>query len=330
MAARSSEDEVSVTQPLLLHRVTAVALVAAFILIVLGAWVRATNSGLSCPDWPTCYGHWLPTPGSIPADAGYSYGQVMLEWWHRLIAGFVLGPLVLAIAALCLAARDYGRRLPRHGLTLLLLLVLQAALGGFTVLDRNSPWSVALHLTTALFLFSVLWLIYERSSGRDDAPAARPLRSLAVVTWFLALATMASAAMTAKSGASLACATWPLCDGTLLPDMGDPLIRLHMSHRWLAAGTCLGVIGLVIGTRAQLAHSRLAAGALLAIVLQVMLGAAVVLLEIPTGLAVLHQALGVLTFALIARLMWRTRGQRPAPSRLPEARRAGQAQPRAA
>ena len=79
------------------------AILLTFGLIVLGAWVRATGSGLSCPDWPTCYGHWLPLPAAIPAAAGYTYAQVFSEWAHRLIAGFFLGPLVLLIAVLSLA-----------------------------------------------------------------------------------------------------------------------------------------------------------------------------------------------------------------------------------
>ena len=63
-----------------LRTITGIALLLTFGLILLGAWVRATNSGLSCPDWPTCYGYWLPLPSDIPADAGYAYYQVMLEW----------------------------------------------------------------------------------------------------------------------------------------------------------------------------------------------------------------------------------------------------------
>ena len=48
---------------------------------------------------------------------------------------------------------------------------------------------------------------------------------------------MMSAAMTAKSGASLACATWPSCNGALIPDLGDYFIRIHFAHRVLAAAT---------------------------------------------------------------------------------------------
>jgi cytochrome c oxidase assembly protein subunit 15 len=176
-----------------LRRITGLALVLTFGLILLGAWVRATNSGLSCPDWPTCYGHWLPLPGEIPPEAGYSYLQVMLEWTHRLLAGVILGPLVLIIGGLAWRARAQRPRLPLYGAALILLLLVQASLGGLTVLDQNSPWSVALHLGTALVLFSVLWLIFVRSgTAREGAPAARPR---AVLTWLLALGAMASAAM---------------------------------------------------------------------------------------------------------------------------------------
>ena len=145
---------------------------------MLGAWVRATGSGLACPDWPTCYGHWLPLPGEIPDGAGYSYVQVMLEWLHRLIAGVILGPLVLLIGGLAWRVRAERPRMPRYAVALILLLLVQAGLGGLTVLDQNSPWSVALHLGTALAAVqrAVADLRAQRSQpsrGRGLAGASR-------------------------------------------------------------------------------------------------------------------------------------------------------------
>ena len=106
------------------HTAAATA-VLIYALIVLGAVVRTTNSGLSCPDWPTCYGHWVPLPADIAAipNIGYSYGQVMLEWVHRLIAGVLVGPLVLVLAVLTFLRRRErpGWRLAGGGLILLLL-----------------------------------------------------------------------------------------------------------------------------------------------------------------------------------------------------------------
>jgi heme a synthase len=286
-----------------------VALVLTYGLIVLGAWVRATNSGLSCPDWPTCYGHWVPLPGDIPADAGYSYLQVMLEWVHRLIAGIVLGPLILVIGVLCWRARRTDPRMPAYAAILILLLLVQAGLGGVTVLDQNSPWSVALHLGTALVLLSLVCLIFERS-GQNPQPGTAAVRTLSAIAWLVTLGAMVSAAMVAKTGAAFACGTsWPLCNGALLPDLGDPQIRLHFTHRLLAASTGLGVLALAVAARGEPLIGPLAWLAVALVAIEVALGAAVVLGGVPFGVALAHQALGVLVFAVLSLVMWRTHGR---------------------
>jgi heme a synthase len=293
-----------------LRRATGLALVLTYALIVLGAWVRATGSGLACPDWPTCYGHLLPLPGEIPPDAGYAYHQVMLEWLHRLLAGAILGPLILLIGWLAWRARSDDARLPACAAVLITLLAVQAGLGGVTVLDQNSPWSVALHLSTALLVFSMLWLIFART-GPAIAPARDAALPLSVLVWLLALSAMASAAVTTKSGASLACSTWPLCDGALVPDLSDPAIRLNFSHRVLAAGVGLGALALVGATRARPGLRALARAALALVLAEIALGAMVVIEQVPVVLAVGHQALGVLVFGVLSLLMWRCVGAAP-------------------
>ena len=293
-----------------LRRAVGVAIALTFCLIVLGAWVRATGSGLSCPDWPTCYGHWLPLPGEIPDSAGYSYFQVMLEWLHRLIAGLILGPLILLIGGLAWRVRSERPRMPAYAAALLLLLLVQAGLGGLTVLNQNSPSSVALHLGTALLLFSVLWLIFARTAVRERASGAGG--GLALAAWLLALGAMVSAAMMTKSGASLACASWPLCDGALLPDLGDPAVRLNLTHRSLAAATGLASLALFQRLRAAPDLRRLAGAALAAMALEIALGGVVVVLAVPMWSGLVHQAFGVLTFGLLSLLMWRAIAPAPA------------------
>jgi heme a synthase len=286
-----------------LRRATLVALALTYTLIVLGAWVRATGSGLACPDWPTCYGHLLPLPAEIPQGAGYAYHQVMAEWLHRLLAGAILGPLLLVIGWLAWRARGHEPRMPAYAGALFLLLLIQAGLGGLTVLDQNSPWSVALHLSAALLLFSVLWLILART-GPVIGPAG-PAGPLSIALWLLALGAMASAAMTTKSGAALACSTWPLCDGALIPDFADPAIRLNFSHRLLALGVGHGALALPIACRGRPELRPLAALILLLTLAEIALGGLVVLWQVPLATALLHQALGVATFGAISLLMWR-------------------------
>lgn len=293
-------------------RVTAgLAAVLTYGLIVLGAVVRTTGSGLSCPDWPTCYGHWLPLPADLAAvpDLGYTYGQVMLEWVHRLIAGVLLGPLVLALAGLTFRHRRRHPRLALLGGALLVLLLAQGALGGLTVLDRNSPWSVAVHLGNALLVLTVTLRVFALASGWTAPAKARGLGLLAAGAWGLALLAMMSAAVTAKSGASLACATWPGCNGALIPDLADGGVRIHLLHRALAAATAVALLALLgRGLRTPDLPSdvrRLVGFAAGLVLLQVGLGALVILLKAPVWGAVLHQAVGVLAFATVTLLMWR-------------------------
>ena len=232
-------------------RVVAVlAVLFTFIQIVLGAVVRLTGSGISCPDWPLCYGLWFPTPAKLAALGGidYSFAQVMFEWTHRFNAAVVVGPLTLALALVAWRRRRDIAGLWPISIAALVVLLIQGALGGFTVLDRNSPWSVAVHLSVALvFLALLVWACLstygppERRHGRAGA--------LIAAGALAALATMASGAMMAKSGATLACAGWPLCDGAWLPDLSDPAIQFHFGHRGLALLTVVVVLGLAATVR---------------------------------------------------------------------------------
>ena len=288
-----------------LRGVTLFSIVLTFCLILLGAWVRATNSGLSCPDWPTCYGHWAPLPSDIPGDAGYHYYQVMLEWVHRLIAGVFLGPLILLVAWFCFRHRKRAPILPFLGAALVALLLVQVLLGAVTVLDRNSPWSVAVHLSTALMLFSIMWLIFERSADRPVAIKTAGLKGHALIGWLLLLATVAAAAVMSKSGASLACASPFLCNESFLPDPEDPLETLHMIHRLLAFATffTLALLGWRLRLEDQLLGLDRIIGFLL--ILQIALGMLTVSFELPIFLALIHQANGILLFAMVTWLLAR-------------------------
>ncbi|MGI9417537.1 MAG: COX15/CtaA family protein [Geminicoccaceae bacterium] len=288
-----------------LRAITGFTIFLTFGLILLGAWVRATNSGLSCPDWPTCYGYWVPLPSEIPAEAGYHYYQVMLEWVHRLVAGVFVGPLVLAIAWLCWQWRKKARVLPLLGASLTVLLLVQVSLGAITVLDQNSPWSVAVHKTTALLLFATMWMIFERSSDQPVVLSIGGLVPHALLGWLLLLATIASAAVMSKSGASLACSSPFLCNDSLLPDFEDPLERLHMIHRSLAFLTfiTLAILGVRVRKEERLRGLDRVIGLLL--IIQIALGMLTVAFELPIWLALLHQANGILLFAQVSWLLVR-------------------------
>lgn len=303
----------------LIRRVALSTALLTYALIVLGALVRSTNSGLSCPDWPTCYGYWLLTPSDFAAlpYTGYTYGQVMLEWVHRLIAGVFLGPLVLVLVGLILWRRRERPGLLPAAAVLLGLLLVQKLLGGITVLDRNSPWSVALHLGNAMLVLAVILWIAVRAGDPLRGTVPPTFATLVGASWVLVIGAITSAAIVAKSGAALACSTWPLCNGALIPELADPLVRANFVHRVLAGLAALALVAVAWRARASDVPrpvSRLAALAAGLILLEVLLGAITVWGEIATTLAVAHQALGVAVFAKLTHLWWQARAAVPDPA----------------
>jgi heme A synthase len=228
----------------------------------------------------------------------------MLEWVHRLVAGVFLGPLILAIAVVAFVGRRADPGSWRLALGIGIVLLIQAKLGGLTVLDANSPWSVALHLGNALFLFTLLIVFFVRQlpAAAFAAPEPAAWRPVLGGLWLLVLGTMLTAAVTAKSGASLACYEWPACNGGWLPDLGDAQVRIHFIHRTLAALTGLGILAFLVAAL-QGDNPILRALAVLSTVLvalQITLGALVIVLLVPVWAAVAHQAIGVLLFAAVA------------------------------
>jgi heme A synthase len=157
-------------------------------------------------------------------------------------------------------------------------------------------------------LATLLWIVVRSGVVPTTAQPlthVTGLLPLATLGWLAAVLAMVTAAMTAKSGASLACATWPSCNGTFLPSLDDPLVRIHVAHRALAAVTGLALLALfVVGRRAGPVLRPLTSLSLLLVLGEIGLGALVIVWAVPTHAAVLHQAVGVLTFAVVTLTLW--------------------------
>ncbi|MBC5811353.1 MAG: COX15/CtaA family protein [Candidatus Eremiobacteraeota bacterium] len=263
--------------------------VLAFLVAVLGSWVRINGAGLTCPDWPLCRGAVVPA----------LHGGVVLEWAHRA------GVLLVTLLVIATLVQGWPLRRSVAGLgpalaSLPIVLGVQIALGGATVLLGNSPLSVMLHWAAGMTLFAAFTALAVLSSARKPSGSAWRLGdpvalSLAAAAFF-AFVTMSAGAYVGSSFAGLACTTFPACDGSLL-GATDPQ-RLQMFHR-LAAGT-LGAFALLAAVlafaRAQ-QSVRIATGCALALVtFQVVLGALNVALSLPVELRALHAANASLVF----------------------------------
>ncbi|MFW5919708.1 MAG: COX15/CtaA family protein [Halanaeroarchaeum sp.] len=133
-----------------------VTVVTTFVLMLLGAYTKAIGAGLSCPDWPTCYGTWVPfLQPEVYQDAAYTQWQIFVEWAHRGLA-MITGFLILGTAAAAWR-RESLPRIGRLGAVFALgVLPIQVVLGGLTVTEELEPLIVTSHLGAAILIFGAL------------------------------------------------------------------------------------------------------------------------------------------------------------------------------
>jgi cytochrome c oxidase assembly protein subunit 15 len=145
-------------------QVTAVALGALALIVLTGAGVRLTDSGLGCPDWPRCYGGTTP-----PLET-----HAVIEYGNRILTGFV-GFAVIAAAVLAFFRRPYRRHLAMFGGLLPLGVIGQAILGALVVKYHLAPGLVMSHFILSMMLldaaFALMWCSryepWERRRSRD-------------------------------------------------------------------------------------------------------------------------------------------------------------------
>lgn len=213
-------------------------------LIAFGAFVRLTDSGLGCPDWPGCYGQFAPVQagGEINwaiAQQGGTHGPVShskawIEMLHRYLASFI-GALILVmfVRALVSRARSSGRSLAsaaypvswRWPALLLVVVLAQGLFGKWTVTLKLMPIVVTTHLLGGMVLFALLIWFWMRERQRAGDSAAMPVHaSVGTRAWvWVAVAVLMLqiflGGWVSTNYAVAACPDFPGCGGTLFPDV---------------------------------------------------------------------------------------------------------------
>ena len=205
-----------------------IALVFATVLATQGAIVRATGSGLGCPDWPLCHGSLTPPPANIKA---------IIEYTHRILAA-IGGLAILSTAVLALLNNERSASLRTASVALILLLGLQILLGAAAVLQELPAWIVTAHLCSATALIGLLTFVAIKVTQPQTAhpTSTQPLFWLPIATATATALVIAAGGYTSSSNAGIACPEWPLCGNQILTTMNQghgPAI--HMIHRVLAA-----------------------------------------------------------------------------------------------
>lgn len=210
----------------------AVTAVVTYALVVLGGAVRATGSGMGCPDWPLCKGQFGPLSDS----------RALWEQSHRYVV------VLLTVLVVVTAGLAWRHRTRRPELTWLLggavlTLMVQSLVGAITVWTGNAPVTVAVHLALGLILLATLVAAAARAASPHPVDPGAPRDRLA---WTVVVATFVvvlSGAAVANTAAHHACSSWPLCTGQTA---GRGLIALQLVHRGIVAIAAVALLLLAV------------------------------------------------------------------------------------
>ncbi len=307
----------------LFYRLVWAVLALTFVVVVLGAYVRLSDAGLGCPDWPGCYGRLLDLPDRADqiADANAAYphrpvepAKAWKEMIHRYCAG-ILGLLVLALAAMAWRNRRQPEQPVALPLALLALIIFQSLLGMWTVTWQLKPVVVMAHLLgglTTLSLLVCLLLGQRRDQKWTVAVENRAIRHYALLGLVLLVGQIVLGGWTSANYAALACPDFPTCQNQWWPPLdiqaftpwrglgmsyeggvlgNDARVTIHMMHRLgaIIVALYLGWLGgwLVVATSNR--GLRYAGGAIVILLIsQIGLGIANIVLHLPLPVAVAH------------------------------------------
>ncbi len=322
------------------RRLALAALLLALVVVSLGAYVRLSDAGLGCPDWPGCYGKLVGVPDQAheikAAEASFGKPVEAHKAWKEMIHRYAAGLLGLAILALAtMAWRQRQRRNPWLEILLLAVVAGQALLGMLTVTRLLKPVIVTSHLLGGMSTLALLAVLVLRDQGtRRAPPKALPggLKVLGAVALLAVFVQIALGGWVSSNYAAAICADFPTCQGRWWPEMdthhaftldrelgatasgallsGAALTAIHWAHRLGATMVLLlaGGFGLRLLARGETRiHGQWLLAALL---LQLGLGIANILLQLPLPLAVAHNTgaalLLVTTLAATVRVFQRS------------------------
>lgn len=313
-------------------------------LIMFGAFVRLTDSGLGCPDWPGCYGKVTPVGamGDIhQATQSMPYGPVTLskawiEMIHRYVGAF-LGMLIIAIVFMAWRYRRELGRSPALAVVTLVAVCVQGAFGAWTVTHKLMPAVVTSHLVLGLSLLALMTWLSARERPHAPLPAAAMRwRPWLIVGIALLAVQVALGGWVSTNYAALACLDFPTCHGQWLPDMdfhgGFSVIRglgelpsgemisqhaltaIHWVHRNFAFVVLIYLGILAWRLRAEPGLRGPATLTLALLAAQLCTGLTTIFFQWPLLIAVLHNggAAG-LTLACVVMLVRLSNAGRPAP-----------------
>mgnify|MGYP002144354000 CR=1 FL=1 len=294
------------------------AIVLTLCVVSLGAYVRLSDAGLGCPDWPGCYGKLLGVPDNhaeishaetVFPHAPVETGKAWKEMIHRYLASG-LGFLILIMAALAIWSKQSLKKVLPY-LFLVGLVGVQGALGMLTVTWLLKPVIVTLHLLGGMLILATLVGMHAKETRNWVKASTVSTQSVAWLVTAIVMLQIALGGWTSTNYAAMACTDYPLCQGQWMPadldwshafvfnrELGQTsdgqmlslqtLTAIHWTHRSFALVVFAGCVGLALRLRKEADTTSMGNCLLAAISFQVLVGISNVWLQWPLSLAVLH------------------------------------------
>lgn len=289
-----NNNQTSTTPTSLLRTIALTGLLSTILLIMVGSFVRVSGNGLGCPDWPLCHGQAVPPLGDISA---------WVEFSHRFLGGIV-GLQIAAIIFLAWRKYRTNKLIWRTAVSTGFVLIIQVSLGGFHVLNELPRWTGFIHTAVAMGIAGLLATLVAVTNPKlnqltQQRTALFGQTRLALGTAIGAAATyllIVTGSLVTRTGASLACPSFPHCGVAEIPESLHSLITMQLIHRFSAFSVAV-IILLTIwqllkyGQGSKIAK-QLAYGLALLLTLQFALGISNVLLSLPLWSRVLHLGVG--------------------------------------
>lgn len=316
------------------------SLVLGLCVVLLGAFVRLSDAGLGCPDWPGCYGHFIGVPETheevTVATQNYlrtfEADKAWKEVSHRYLAS-LLGFLILLLATFAWLNRREPKQQVALPCALLVLVILQGLLGMWTVTLKLNPFVVLTHLLGGMTIMAMMWWLLLRTATWVPSWKAPPSsRLFAKVALVLLILQIALGGWTSANYASLACTDFPTCHQQYWPDIDfgsilsqemftnidhefgtlDSVARtsIHFLHRIGALIVFITLLGFFFALLRQSPPTFIAktiAVSVLFLLLQVSLGISNIIFSLPIAVATAHNGVAVLLLLSLLTLVFQIR-----------------------